>query len=134
MSPLIFNNLREVFKEILFKVKNIYLNSFYFNCFFFKLNYCVFLKYTDNESFLFKCLHFFSGKSIVKINETYLIHTTLLPLIAQFLTSLFQALVRFVCIQFGKKSCHSFDQALPGVLHQTEESWISMTSSKAVIP
>jgi hypothetical protein len=62
------------------------------------------------------------GKEISKTNKTYLIHTTLLPLIAQLLEGLFQALVRFVRIQFSKESCHPFDQALPGVLHIREEN------------
>ena len=46
----------------------------------------------------------------------YLVHTALLPLIAQFLTSLLQALVRLVCIQLGKEPRHPLDQALPGIL------------------
>lgn len=64
-------------------------------------------------------------KKILKTNKTHLIHTTLLPLIAQLLKGLFQALVRFVCIQFGEEACHSFDQALPGVLYHKEESRIN---------
>lgn len=61
-------------------------------------------------------------KKILKTHETHLIHTTLLPLIAQLLKGLFQALVGFVCIQFGEEACHSFDQALPGVLQNKESS------------